>query len=238
MENSNADRAAVLKAYETLRVADVRDGMDTVGLPHVGSMWPSIRPVWRTRAFGIARTCRYVPYDGPMIDRRGEAYWEWSYYYYKEICPYPWMDDVQPGDFVVIDASGVNSGLMGSMNTLEAMRLGARGYVSSGGVRDTDEIILQKVPFWSAMISQSMVQCRLKYEDKNVPVTVGGVRVCPGDLVMGDGDGVIVVPSEVALEVARWADAEHRRDMVNRRGLYEALGMKPDDTLASQGMRP
>lgn len=238
MNMDKTERATILEAYQTLRVADVRDGMDTVGLQHVGSMGPGIRPLWRTRAFGVARTCRYMPYDGPMSGKIGDAYWEWVAEYYREVCSYPWMEDVQPGDFVVIDASGVDSGLMGSSNTLDGLKRGARGYVSNGGVRDTDEIILQKVPFWSAMVSQSMVQYRLKYDAKDIPVTVGGVRVCPGDLVMADGDGVIAVPRKVALEVARWADQEHRRDIVSRRNLYEALGMKPDDTLAvSQGVK-
>ena len=234
MGTDNTERSAILEAYQTLRVADVRDGMDTVGLHHVGSMRPCIRPLWRTRAFGVARTCRYMPYDGAITDKTGDAYWEWVNEYYQKICSYPWVGDIQPGDFVVIDASGVNSGLMGSANTLDGLKHGARGYVSNGGARDTDEIILQKVPFWSAMVSQSMVQCRLKYDAKDVPVTVGGVRVCPGDLVMADGDGVIVVPQKVALEVARWADQEHRRDIVGRRNLYKELGMKPDNTLVTQ----
>ena len=90
---------------------------------------------------------------------------------------------------------GVNAGLMGSENTLTGLRRGARGYITSGGVRDTDEVILQKVPFWAKIIAQSMVQGRLQYAGRNEPVCVGGVTVQPGDVVVADGDGVIVVPA-------------------------------------------
>lgn len=228
---SEPAREQLLAAFEDLRVADVRDGMDTLGMHSWGSMWPSIRPLWRTRAFGLARTCRYLPYDGPVPQLDPEKYWEWVGEYYRDVCPYPWMQELAEGDFVVIDASGVDAGLMGSDNTLGGVRKGARGYVSNGGVRDTDEIILQQVPFWSAMVSQSMVQGRLKFDAMNVPVSVGGVLVHPGDVVVADGDGVIVVPKGIAPDVAKYASAEHRRDKASRRKHYEALGMKPDETV-------
>jgi len=227
-------RSDILDAFRSLRVADVRDGLDTMMMHHAGSMCPEIRPLFRTRAVGIARTVRYLPYDGTIPAMTPDEYWEWVGRYYSEVCPYPWMDDIEPGDFVVIDASGVDAGLMGSENTLTGMRRGAVAYVTNGGVRDTDEVILQKVPFWSRMISQSMVQGRLRYDTHNVPVNVGGVTVQPGDVVAADGDGVIVVPRAIAHEVAKHADAEHRRDMVSRRRHYDALGMQPDETVARE----
>ncbi|MDK1032359.1 MAG: RraA family protein, partial [Planctomycetia bacterium] len=189
--SEDSGNAEILDAFATLRVADGRDGMDTMGLHHVGSMTTDIRPLWRTRACGIARTARYTPYDGPMPTATGEEYWEWVAWYYAEVCSYPWMADVQPGDFIVIDQSHINVGLMGSANSLGGIVRGARGYVTNGGVRDTDEVILEKIPFWSAMCSQSMVQVRIKFDNKDVPVSVGGVTVHPGDVVVADGDGVI-----------------------------------------------
>lgn len=232
---SDVDRRTVLAAFDDLRVADVRDGMDSLLLHHVGSMSPAIRPLWRTRAFGIARTARYLPYDGTIPPLSGEDYRRWVGEYYRDVCAYPWMDDIEPGDFIVIDASGVDAGLMGSANTLSGLRRGARGYVSSGGVRDTDEVIGQKVPFWSAIVSQSMVQGRLQFDAKDVPVTVGGVTVHPGDVVVADGDGVIVVPRRHALAVAEEAHAEHSRDRAARRKHYEALGLPLDPTVTDPG---
>ncbi|MHC4592177.1 MAG: RraA family protein [Planctomycetota bacterium] len=232
--SEHSERSELLAAFDNLRVTDVRDGLDTVGLFHTGSMSPAIRPLWRTRGSGIARTARYVGYDGPMATKTGEEYWEWVGWYYQEVCPYPWMEDVQDGDFVVIDQSGLEVGLMGSNNSLEGVRRGVRGYVTNGGVRDTDEIILQKIPFWSERCVQPMVQVRLQFDAKDVPICVGGVTVSPGDVVVADGDGVVVVPRDVALDVAKYADAERRRDMAGRRRLYEALGMVLDDTVVDR----
>jgi len=232
MSLSDDQRQSLLAAFADLRVADVRDGMDTMGMHRVGSMSPAIRPLWRTRAFGIARTVRYLPYDGTVPPMSPEEYWEWVGEYYRDVCPYPWIGEIVEGDFAVIDQSGVNAGLMGSANTLSGVRNGVRGYVTNGGVRDTDEIILQKVPFWSAMCSQSMVQGRLRYDAHDVPVSVGGVTVHPGDVVAADGDGVIVVPRRIALDVAAHARAEHDRDKVTRRKSYDALGMEPDETVS------
>ena len=229
---SDADqRSAILAAYATLRVADVRDGMDAMMMHRTGSMDPSIRPLWRTRACGIARTCRYVPYEGTVPTMTPDEYAEWTGRYYREVCSYPWMADIEPGDFIVIDQSGADAGLMGSANTLGGLERGARGYVTNGGVRDTDEVILQEVPFWSALVSQSMVQGRIQFDAKDLPVSVAGVTVRPGDVVVADGDGVIVVPRKIAPDVARLAEKVHTDDQAARRRHYDALGIKPDQTV-------
>ena len=128
----------------------------------VGSMEPTIRPLFRTRSFGIARTCRYLPFRGTIPRLAPDEYWAWAGDYYRDICSYPWIQDIEDGDFIVIDQSGINAGLMGSANTLSCLRKGVRGFVTNGGVRDTDEIILQEVPFWSRFCSQSMVHQPLR----------------------------------------------------------------------------
>ena len=226
----DTDRS-ILSAFEGLRVADVRDGLDAVGWHAVGSLSPSIRPLWRTSAVGVARTVRYLPYRGVVPPLSVDEYRAWSGRYYGEVCPYPWIDALEPGDFVVIDASGVDAGLMGSENTLAALRKGARGFVTNGGVRDTDEVILQKVPFWTAMVSKSMVQSRLQFDATQVPVAVGGVTFYPGDIVVADGDGVVVVPREVSRDVAKFASEENARGRAARREHYRALGKDLDPTV-------
>ena len=228
---SAKERQELLSLYENLRVADVRDGMDWNMLHHYGSMSVDIRPLFRTRAVGIARTTRYLPFQGEVPYMTQEEYTKWQGWYYGNVCPYPWTDGIEDGDFCVIDQSGVNVGLMGSHNGLGGFVSGARGFVTNGGVRDTDELILQKVPFWSRMISQGMVQGRLQFDDWNVPVNVGGVVVNPGDVVVADGDGVIVVPLEKAHDVAIWARKELERDKQERRKIYEAVGMELDNTV-------
>lgn len=231
MDMSKSEREELLKLYEGLRVADVRDGMDWNMMHGYGSMSHEIRPLFRTRVVGIARTVRYLPYEGSIPKMSPDEYTEWVSWYYNNVCTYPWIEDIQPGDFIVIDQSGVNAGLMGSHNSLEGFRRGARGYVIEGGVRDTDELILQKIPVWSRFISQAMVQGRLRYDAKDIPVSVGGVVVHPGDVVVADGDGVIVVPRKMAYEVAKYARRELNNDKIQRRKLYEAMGWELDDTV-------
>lgn len=231
MTISQAENQELLDLYKDLRVADVRDGMDWMMMHPIGSMWPEIRPLYRTKAYGIARTARYMPYQGSIPKMTPEEYSEWSGWYYGNVCTYPWVKEIQPGDFVVIDQSGVNAGLMGSNNGLECKRNGAHGLVSNGGVRDTDELILQQVPFWSRMVSQGMVQGRLQFDARDISVNVGGVLVQPGDMVVADGDGVIVVPRASARDVAHYAHRELSSDKAARRSLYETLGMELDDTV-------
>lgn len=225
------ERTELLDLYADLRVADVRDGMDWMGMHHYGSMAPSIRPLWRTRAVGLARTARYLPFEGPVPRETGDDYTEWVSWYYQTVCTYPWMDAVQHGDFIVIDASGVDAGLMGSNNGLAGIAKGVCGYVSNGGCRDTDEVIAEKIPFWSAVVSQSMVQARLRFDATDIPVAVGGVAVYPNDVVVADGDGVIVVPHSLARDVARYARRELDKDKTGRRKLYEQVGLPLDDTV-------
>ena len=150
---STDERAQLLELYKDLRVADVRDGMDWNMMHAYGSMSIDIRPLCRTRAVGIAKTARYLPFVGPVPHKTPEEYTVWQGWYYNNVCTYPWMKELEPGDFIVIDQSSVNVGLCGSNNTLEAFKQGVRGFVTNGGVRDTDEVILQQIPFWSKFCS-------------------------------------------------------------------------------------
>jgi len=231
MGELKTEREELLELYKDLRVADVRDGMDWNMMHHYGSMSPDMRPIFRARVVGIARTARYVPYQGPVPRMSPEEYTEWSEWYYKEVCTYPWDEDIEQGDFMVIDQSNVDCGLMGSNNSLAFYMLGVRAYVIEGGVRDTDELILQRIPVWSRFISQKMVQGRLQFDAKDIPVCVGGVVVSPGDVVVADGDGVIVVPRNIAFKVATYAHQELKTDKLGRRILYEQLGWELDDSV-------
>jgi len=226
------DRQKLLDLFKDLRVADVRDGMDWNMMHGFGSMGRDMRPLWRTRVVGIARTYRYVPYTGPQPSVKPEEYGEWVSWYYKEVCTFPWEKEPEEGDIIVIEQTSPTGAIVGSNNSLQAIKRGARGFVvANGAVRDTDELILQKVPVWCQAITQDMVQARIQFDAKQVPVSVGGVRVCPGDIIVADGDGVIVVPQEKALEVAKYASQELRNDKAARRRLYEEIGMELDDSV-------
>ena len=231
MDWSLSKREEILNLYQGLRVADTRDGMDWMGYHHYGSMSTDMRPLWRTRAIGFARTARYIPYDKPRPEAVGDAYTEWSNWYYGNVCIYPWLAEIEKYDFPVIDMSNITVGLMGSNNTMEGIRSGAVGYVAFGGVRDTDEVIIQKIPFWSTKVAQPMDQGRIQYESHNTRINCDGVCVVPGDLVVADGDGVVVVPSELIMDVAKWAAREMNADRTARRKLYADLGLPMDDTV-------
>ena len=231
MNFPESENKELLELYSNLRVCDIRDGMDWNKMQHNGSMSNQIRPLYRTRAIGIALTVRYLPYQEAAPKMTPDEYSDWVGWYYQEVCPYPWIDTITDGNFIVIDQSNLSVGLMGSHNTLVATSKGARGFVSGGGVRDTDEIIIQKIPFWSRYISQTMVQGRLKFDAFNIPVNVGGVMVYPGDVVAADGDGVIVVPRTLARDVAKYAHRELKSDKKNRRQLYEEMNIELDDTV-------
>ena len=105
------------------------------------------------------------------------------------------------------------------------------GVVTSGGVRDTDEIALQKAPVYHRRFGRGIRPGRNQVESVNRPVNCGGVLVRPGDVVVADGDGVIVVPRERAEEVAEAAREVLEKDKAGGKSLYERLGMPFDDTV-------
>lgn len=228
------DREEILALYKDLRVCDVRDGLDWVGMQGYGTVDHSFKPLFRTKAYGIARTARYLPFEGPNPRVTGEEYSKWVGWYYNEVGNYPWQHDIEQGDFVVLDMSNVDVGLLGSENTLAFKAKGVQGYLlNGGGIRDTDECILQKIPVWSKFTSQGMNQTRIRFDSKNIPVAIGGVAIYPGDVIVADGDGVVVVPRKLAREVAKYAHQELSNDKKNRRKHYENLGMELDDTVAT-----
>ncbi|MCL2444047.1 MAG: RraA family protein [Treponema sp.] len=230
----NQENLDLIEMFKRLRVTDVRDGMDWMGYHHYGSVDYRIRPLFRpeTSIIGIARTARYVPYEGPVPALPPDQYTEWVKMYYSEICYDPWTKDIEQGDFMCLDIAGLDVGLLGSNNTLNCKKRGAVGFMTNGGgIRDTDECILQNIHVWSMFISQPMDQARIRYIDKDIPIAIGGVAIYPGDIVVADGDGVIVVPRKVAKDVAKYAWQEASADKKMRKQLYIDLGMKLDNSV-------
>lgn len=228
----------ILKLYEGLRVADVSDGLDMVGLQDVGLVHPDIRPLWRdtdnmTHTFrGIAVTVRYVPTNKRASKMSFEEFAKWEGQWYNQLSSEPFTAFLREGSVVVIDANeDGDTGSIGSNNILAWKLKGAVGVVTSGGARDTDEVIKQKVPLYYRRPARGIRPGRNEVESVQRPITVGGVLVRPGDVVVADGDGVVVVPREVAADVAAAARKILEGDKAGRRKLYEKLGMPMDNTV-------
>jgi len=122
-------------------------------------------------------------------------------------------------------------GSIGSYNILDWASRGAVGVVTNGTARDTDEVITEKVPLYLRKIGRGIRPGRNELESVNRPVVCGGVLVIPGDVVVADGDGVVVVPRARAEAVAAYARKIMDGDKDGRRELYKKVGLKPDPSV-------
>lgn len=231
----------ILKLYEGLRVADVSDGLDMVGLRDAGILHQRIEPLWKDIEnmshiiCGIAVTARYVPtmrvVKNPM---EADEFRKWEGSWYGNLSTEAYVEHIKPGSIVVLDVEGDgDTGSVGSNNGLFWVSKGARGVISNGGIRDTDEIIKQKIPVYLDFMNRGrgIRPGRNELESVNQPVTVGGVFIRPGDVIVADGDGVVCVPREFARPVAEYAHNILTGDKKARRALYEKLGMPLDKTV-------
>lgn len=229
----------ILRAFEGLRVADVTDGLDAVGLFGRGMMDHGIKPVWRdTKEFkhrfvGIAVTARYVPTQRPAPGVLPEAdYDAWAGKWYNELSSEPFKELFRPGSALVLeDAPDGDVGSIGSANIMIWKQLGCVGVVTNAASRDTDEIITQQIPLYVREVGRGIRPGRNEIESVNRPVVVGGALVLPGDVIVADGDGVIVVPRGQALKVAAYAHKILAGDKDARRGLYKQLGLPEDKSV-------
>jgi 4-hydroxy-4-methyl-2-oxoglutarate aldolase len=230
---------ALLALFAGLRVADVSDGMDAVGLHNLGLMDPAIHPLWRDsvtyrhRFVGIAVTARYVPTKLPPAGRRDVADFDrWVGEWYTELSPEPFDVLLRPGSALVLDdTDDVDVGSIGSYNILAWKQRGMVGVVTDGTARDTDEVETEGVPLYFRGVGRGIRPGRNQIESVNRPIVCGGVLVVPGDVVVADGDGVIVVPRPVAAEVARYARGILDGDKAGRRELYRELGLPADPSV-------
>jgi len=236
---SEEEDRKLLAVFDGLRVADVTDGMDAVGLQNVGLMDPEIRPLWkdaktfRHRFIGIAVTARYVPTNRAQAGKRPtREYDDWAGDWYDKLSSEPFEAVLRKGSALVIDdAERADVGSIGSFNILSWKLHGAVGVVTDTTARDTDEIETEGVPLYFRRPGRGIRPGRNEIESVNRPVVCGGVLVLPGDVVVADGDGVVVVPRAQAEDVARYARKIIEDDKEGRRELYRKLGLPPDPSI-------
>jgi len=242
-DDSDRARKEILEMYKDLRLTDVLDGMDLIGLQDIGLMQKDIRPLWRDtekfshRIVGFAITVRHVPTDvrvGQNSFPDLEGFKKFKSQQYGR-APDAWLSTAKPGDVAVIDAGGIpECGFIGSNNSLGWVEKGVVGVVTNGGARDTDEIVkVRKIAVYckDGYSTRGVRPGRLIAESYNFPISCGGVLVYPGDLIVADGDGVIVVPREHALTVGRLAREINAGDEKGRADRFKRLGIQPDETV-------
>ena len=231
----------IIALYKGLRVADVSDGLDIVGLRDQCILDQRIQALWKDfekfdhQVCGIALTVRYVPTNkiipNPMTQ---EEFSKWESEWYTKISSEPFVDSIKNGKIIVIDNQGDgDTGSVGSLNSLFWVSKGAKGIVSNGGIRDVDEIVKERIPVYMDPLQRGrgIRPGRNEVESFNKPVVIGGVLINPGDIIVADGDGVIAVPRKYAENVALAARKILIGDKKSRLNLYKTLGIKEDKTV-------
>lgn len=228
----------IVKRFEGLRVTDVCDGMDALGMQDIGHMNHDVRPLWRDtenfthRFCGVAHTVRFVPTDRPVPAQTPEQFYEWMSEWYRTLAQGPINANIKDGDVIVIDGFECGTvGFIGSNNSLSWMNAGAVGIVTNGGCRDTDELIKERIPVFSRYVSKTIRPGRLELESTMTTINCAGAVVRPGDIIMADGDGVVVVPRARAEAVSEQAWRHAKSDRRARRLLYEEAGLEMDFTV-------
>jgi 2-keto-4-pentenoate hydratase/2-oxohepta-3-ene-1,7-dioic acid hydratase in catechol pathway/regulator of RNase E activity RraA len=146
------------------------------------------------RLVGVARTLRYVATREDLVAARAG----------RPNAQRRAVESVGQGEVLVIEARDVvDAGTMGDILALRALRRGAAGIVTDGAVRDSPAIAGLELPTYCRGAHASVLQTHHYPLDLDVPVTCAGVLVLPGDVIVGDAEGVVVVPAQLADEVAR-----------------------------------
>lgn len=114
------------------------------------------------------------------------------------------IDKAERGQVIVIDAGGAGPALWGELATHSAIQKRLSGVVIDGAIRDVSEIVKLKFPAYARLITPTAGEPR-GFGEIGIPIRIGGVRVLTGDWLVGDEDGIVVVPQKKAVEIANRA---------------------------------
>ena len=211
---------SLVEAVAAFPVADLHEAMGAID-GRVGLMSPKMRPVAPgQRIAGLAVTSHNYPGDNLMIHAA--------------------LNVAEKGDVLVLVNGGVPQGaLWGDVASTFAMEKGIAGVVADGPVRDTHTIPGMGFKVWSTIVSPAHPEKRGPGA-VNVPVVCDGVRVMPGDIIVADDDGVLVIPPRLAEAVASRARARNdaeagiRARLKAGETLFDVMGM--EKVLAAAGV--
>jgi 4-hydroxy-4-methyl-2-oxoglutarate aldolase len=186
---------SVVRTLGEQGVATVHEAQGRTGL-----MRPCMRPIYpNAKLAGVAITVSCQPGDNLMIHAA--------------------MDVVQPGDVLVVTTTSASTdGMFGDLLGTSCQAHGVVGLIIDAGIRDTADLTTMKFPVWAMAISaQGTVKATAG--SVNIPVVCAGTIVNPGDVIVADNDGVVVVPRDRAQEVAELAARRIAKEEQSRQRL-------------------
>ncbi|MEU6375446.1 fumarylacetoacetate hydrolase family protein [Streptomyces sp. NPDC046909] len=187
----------------SVSVATLSAQLRSRGLPHmsidgVGPMSTDGRAM-----VGVAHTLRYLPLREDLFKRHGTGM----------NAQKRAIEELRPGHVLVMDARrDASAGTLGDILALRARTRGAAGVVTDGAVRDSAAVAELGLPVYAAGSHPSVLGRRHVPWDTGVPIACGGALVQPGDLIVGDADGVVVVPPELADELVADCREQERQE--------------------------
>ena len=171
-------------------------GLDGLTLDGLRSTRPG------TRMAGYARTVRYLPLREDLTGRSAGLNAQ------KQA-----IEEIGPGEVLVIEARGeTTAGTIGDILALRAQVRGAAGIVTDGAIRDSAALARLEIPAYDAAVHPAVLGRRHVPWESGVAVACAGVTVQPGDILVGDADGVVVLPPALAAEVLADAQEQERQE--------------------------
>ena len=197
--DSLRDLLAAIEAVCTATLASQlkKRGYDSVVLDRLQISRPELKMA------GFARTVRYVPYREDLFRAHGGGFNA-----QKQA-----VEQVRDGEILVIEARGdPTAGTVGDILALRAQLHGARGIVTDGAIRDSQALRGLEIPVYYGATNPAVLGRRHVPWETNVTVACAGVTIQPGDILAGDADGVVVIPHDVAWDVAADAAEQERQE--------------------------